>query len=449
MYKSIENKDGVITYVDKELLSINKLKQKMEQLSLKNLTKSSTTRHIKSSMTNSPKIKRRHSSPALVAPTATTPVTPAALAVATSPVALAVATSPVALAVATSPVALAATSPVAAAATLQVAATSQVAATKLALPASPSATLPATLPAAPVAAPAAATSPVVAAKPVLSATLPATSPAPPSAVVAKPTVTQQLQATFERAKTHAPLQKILMSDDEIKTYVNTMKRANTIHLNKDDLKTAINFANLFIDHARDRIQQLREKLTNPDTLVIIPGNNDNNEHYLGKGLAIHQWGKTDINIYAWKLFIDDLTNELNKLQREFPFQVIYDTFDRKRADNNNIIVWGANSHNVEGEDNHYIDGGGQAAYIGTYGNGIFGIITTPTTGLPIDRERQLEISKKNHLKILKEKQKYEWSENVSHKYLTYKNNFNQSKYYEKYLKYKLKYNQLKEKLNKY
>jgi hypothetical protein len=32
------------------------------------------------------------------------------------------------------------------------------------------------------------------------------------------------------------------------------------------------------------------------------------------------------------------------------------------------------------------------------------------------------------------------------KYLT-KNNFNQSKYYEKYLKYKLKYNQLKEKFN--
>ena len=36
---------------------------------------------------------------------------------------------------------------------------------------------------------------------------------------------------------------------------------------------------------------------------------------------------------------------------------------------------------------------------------------------------------------------------VNNKYLTYKNNFNQSKYYEKYLKYKLKYNQLKEKFN--
>ena len=31
------------------------------------------------------------------------------------------------------------------------------------------------------------------------------------------------------------------------------------------------------------------------------------------------------------------------------------------------------------------------------------------------------------------------------KYLTYKNNVNQSKYYQKYFKYKLKYNQLKEK----
>jgi hypothetical protein len=38
---------------------------------------------------------------------------------------------------------------------------------------------------------------------------------------------------------------------------------------------------------------------------------------------------------------------------------------------------------------------------------------------------------------------------LNNKYLTYKNNFNQSKYYEKYLKYKLKYNQLKEKLNEY
>jgi len=33
------------------------------------------------------------------------------------------------------------------------------------------------------------------------------------------------------------------------------------------------------------------------------------------------------------------------------------------------------------------------------------------------------------------------------KYLTYENNFNQSKYYQKYFKYKLKYNQLKENIN--
>ena len=428
----------------------------MEQLSLKNLTKSSTTRHIKSSMTNSPKIKRRHSSPALVAlvapatppaaPPAATPAAPAAAPPAAPPAATPAAPA----ATPAAPAAPAAASPAAPAA-------APPAATKPALSAPPAATSPV---AAAVAAPAPAPPSAVVAKPAVTpvaalspapappAPPPATLPAAPAAPALVAAVTPRLEATFKRGQKHAPSTKILMSEYEIRTYTDTMNRANTIRLNKDDLQTAINFANLFINHARGRIQQLREKLTNPDTLVIIPGNNKNNEHYLGKGLAVQQWGKTDINIYAWKLFIDDLTNELNNLHHEFPYQVIYDTFDRSKADDNNIIVWGANSHNVEGENDHYIDGGGQAAVIETYGDGIFGIITTPLTGPPIDRKRQLEISKEKHFKILKEKQEQKRLKlNVSHKYLTYKNNFNQSKYYEKYLKYKLKYNQLKEKFN--
>jgi hypothetical protein len=264
-----------------------------------------------------------------------------------------------------------------------------------------------------------------------------------------PTVEQA--NSYNRAMKYSPKKKEPPSDTYKQKYDTNMKIANNTNLNSTDSKKATYLSNLFIVHAQARINELREKLTNHNTIVILPGNNENNEHYLGKGLAVEQWeiynGKNEygntlpiIRIVAWKLFIDSLTNELTKLYQEFPYQVIYDTFARENANEFNIIVWGANSDNVEGDTGHVINGSGQAAILSPYGPGIFGIITTLLTGVPKERNEQLEISRSYHYhkrQMLKGKQKY----------LTYKNNFNQSKYYEKYLKYKLKYNQLKEKFN--
>jgi hypothetical protein len=250
---------------------------------------------------------------------------------------------------------------------------------------------------------------------------------------------------------YSPKTKAPPSDTYKRQYDTNMNIANDTKLNTPDFREANDLSNLFIVHAKARINELREKLKNDKTIVILAGNNENNEHYLGKGLAVGQWeiynGKNKygntlpiIRIVAWKLFIDSLTNELTKLYQEFPYQVIYDTFARENADDFNIMVWGANSDNVDGDTGHVINGSGQAAILSPYGPGIFGIITTLLTGVPKERNEQLEISRSYHKRqMLKGKQKY----------LTYKNNFNQSKYYEKYLKYKLKYNQLKEKLNEY
>jgi hypothetical protein len=260
----------------------------------------------------------------------------------------------------------------------------------------------------------------------------------PTKLLYKKNSIMKFARAYLRLNTLAP-QKVYLSKEFETDYNNTYIEAGNILDNRKlsslDLNQANILAKIFIDHAKYRLNLLREKLSkNPDVEIVVAGNSTTNEHYLSKGLAVDQWKTNkygdyskEINIVAWKLFIDYLTEELNKLKTFFSNRVIFDTFDRTKASDLHIIVWGANLKNWNdvGLNNVVIPDGGQAAAASPYGPGVFGIITTPVKGLPPPVPQKP----------------------VNNKYLTYKNNFNQSKYYEKYLKYKLKYNQLKEKFN--
>jgi len=233
-----------------------------------------------------------------------------------------------------------------------------------------------------------------------------------------------------------PYYNITLSSEDALRYKATLKEAKRI--DKDNVLSNIEkqegdtLSNLFIEHAKYRINLLRQKLKdNQDVRVTIAGNVSYGEHYLGKGLAVNQWiqnkyaSKKEVSIYAWNRFMNILQIEIENLEKKYRNRVSYGTLVRTTASDINILVWGANSDNWDGDgkNNIPINGSGQAEAMSPYGPGVFGIITTPLTGLPPPPPP------------------------VNNKYLTYKNNFNQSKYYEKYLKYKLKYNQLKEKFN--
>jgi hypothetical protein len=265
-----------------------------------------------------------------------------------------------------------------------------------------------------------------------------------------------------------PVSKVILSENLQQDYDKTYQKATDIlqnrEITREDFNKAWKLAQLFMDHFYKRLNILIIKLMkNPDVQIIVPGNSSTNEHYLAKGIAVDQWKKfkndlysDNIKIVAWKIFFDYLTIKLQEIKDNFPNQVTYDTFDRTKASDLNIIVWGANTKNWEGENHTQIIGSGQAAAASPYGPGVFGIITTPSEGLPplsplvaATEAAEAAAAELRAAKAAKEAAKAakEAAKAVNNKYLTYKNNFNQSKYYEKYLKYKLKYNQLKEKFN--
>ena len=72
----------------------------------------------------------------------------------------------------------------------------------------------------------------------------------------------------------------------------------------------------------------------------------------------------------------------DSLAREFPGRVVYGWLVRAQASHTHWLVWGANADNVQGAPGERIPGGGQAAAMGTHGEGVFGIVTTPVAGVP-------------------------------------------------------------------
>ena len=81
-------------------------------------------------------------------------------------------------------------------------------------------------------------------------------------------------------------------------------------------------------------------------------------------------------------FCDALQLEFEALTAKFPRQVRFGHLEREAASYDNILVWAANADNWEGKAGESIDGGGQAAAMRMHGPGVFGIITTPTAGMP-------------------------------------------------------------------
>ena len=170
---------------------------------------------------------------------------------------------------------------------------------------------------------------------------------------------------------------------------------------------------------------------NSSLRIVIPGpiKRDGDgisiKHLIGTGIAIDQWeyAKAPKNVntlYAWYLYISYLTSQFEMLMEDYNVagstRISYGTLDRNLASNNVIMIWGANSANVEGVNGEPIVGDGQAKAMQTYGPGVFGIISTPSTGPP----RLLSDQKTPQNKLTSVK--------------------------EKYLKYKLKYHHLKKML---
>ena len=147
----------------------------------------------------------------------------------------------------------------------------------------------------------------------------------------------------------------------------------------------------FIAHARSRVQQLRSALAaNLAVLVTIAG--DGVRHLLGSGLAVEQWQRywPEGGEAARVRFVAALQTLFDGLITDYPGRVFYGDLDRRMASPTHLLVWGANAANEQGTSGSPITGEGQAAAMGTYGPGVFGLITTPKNGMPPPPERLVE-----------------------------------------------------------
>ena len=206
----------------------------------------------------------------------------------------------------------------------------------------------------------------------------------------------------------------IIDDETIYTKANKIKAKYEYHLDliptngvvflyknltkiQDIADAAETLAKPFIDHAVIRVNQLIYQLAyNNEAHVVIPGSTSNEKHNLGTGLAKDQWieyyiknGNHPINVIisAQRLFVEKLGDFFKSLKTRFNKRVLYvSEVNNSIANKNNIVVWGANSENCYGNAGEAIDGEGQASKMIAHGPGVFGIITTPLTGLP-DEEK--------------------------------------------------------------
>jgi hypothetical protein len=153
--------------------------------------------------------------------------------------------------------------------------------------------------------------------------------------------------------------------------------------------TAEQLAEPFVAHARARVQQLHDQLTDDDrTQVEVAGNPATGKHSLGTGRARGQWidkkkGWPVRGDEARQLLVRELQVLFDGLQARFPGRVTFTTqLEGARASSTRFLVWGAHARNWNLQDGIFIPGGGQAAAMGRQKRGIFGIITTPLEGLP-------------------------------------------------------------------
>jgi hypothetical protein len=77
-----------------------------------------------------------------------------------------------------------------------------------------------------------------------------------------------------------------------------------------------------------------------------------------------------------------LHESLKGLKNKYKNRVVYGRVSGSGASATNYHVWGANSKNWDLPPEKRIEGDGQAADMGTMGDGVFGIVTTPLFGKP-------------------------------------------------------------------
>ena len=132
------------------------------------------------------------------------------------------------------------------------------------------------------------------------------------------------------------------------------------------------------------LQRVRTALLDNDAVrVTVAGSSG--QHSLGSVLAVGQWKARwpAGGDAARRRYVVWLQTAFDALAREFPGRVKYGWLERSQASTTHYLVWGANVANVHGSPGDSLAWwGGQAAAMGTHGEGVFGIVTTPVAGVP-------------------------------------------------------------------
>jgi len=136
-----------------------------------------------------------------------------------------------------------------------------------------------------------------------------------------------------------------------------------------------------IKHQKNRFAELDSYLNmHPSAHVIIAGEPKENKHYLGTGIAKNTWEEIDIQKYI--LMNANLNTLTQNLIQKYPTRVKYGKVGNRsnfKPGPNLLYVWGANEGNWNLEPGEMIIGEGQAAGMGIQRQGVFGIVTMPTT----------------------------------------------------------------------
>ena len=143
-------------------------------------------------------------------------------------------------------------------------------------------------------------------------------------------------------------------------------------------------------------------------------------HYLGVGLAFTQWPRSAERREHYKAVLEVIDTGVNTLYTTFTDRVLFGQISSDIADDDTIIVWGANVNNWN--DENLVKrprGDGQASFITEQKWGVFGIVTTPYN-LTSDNTKYLHARDKTHYASLPIKPRSQTGGDL-YTYLTYKN----------------------------
>ena len=172
-------------------------------------------------------------------------------------------------------------------------------------------------------------------------------------------------------------------------------------------------SNIIYKHIKKSFKELDFILKNTKYKVKFPfGNNTTNINInskkfltnknivnLGTGLAENQWYYYVKDTKKYIKMLNIINIEVNKLCLKYPEKVIFGNIHEKYYTKNVIRIFGANSSNWNLDEQTKIIGNGQAKVIGTQNFNVFGIVTTPVSGVShlLEKRKSLDfIKNKNH-----------------------------------------------------